>query len=100
MIMIKREDYLEAVESMRPVDAPREKQKIKTTYAEIIVGGTKEKPYYNIRYYDPEAGEIMVGFGSYYLDNVWGWLSEEFEIIKPEEGHNGEELFLWRKEKR
>ena len=55
--------------------------KIKTPFAEIIVSGTTEKPYYNIIFLDPEYGEYEVCFGSYYLENVRKWLSEEFEIV-------------------
>ena len=55
--------------------------KIKTPFAEIIVSGTTEKPYYNIVFFDPECWEYEVCFGSYYLENVRKWLSEEFEIV-------------------
>ena len=56
-------------------------QKIKTHFAKIIVGGTAEKPYYNILFFDPADGEYHVGYGSYCLDYVFQWLSEVFEII-------------------
>lgn len=54
--------------------------KIKTPYAKIFVGGTAEKPYYNILYFDPADREFHVGFGSFSLDYVFKWLADEFEI--------------------
>ena len=58
------------------------KHKIKTPFARIIVEGTPAKPYYNIEYFDPTDKEYHIGFGSYYLDNVFNWFAEEFEIIE------------------
>ena len=55
--------------------------KIKTHFAKIIVDGTAEKPYYNILYFDPTDRIYHVGFGSYFLEYVFKWLSEEFEIV-------------------
>lgn len=65
-------------------DGKRDAQKhpkIKTHFAKIIVEGTVEKPYYSILYYDPAKKEYFNGYGSYYIVNVFQWLSEEFEII-------------------
>lgn len=56
--------------------------KTKTHFAKIVVGGTAEKPYYNIMYYDPADGEYHIGYGSYRLDFVCKWLSEEFEVVE------------------
>ena len=56
--------------------------KTKTHFAKIVVGGTAEKPYYNIMYYDPAEGEYHIGYGSYRLDFVFKWLSEEFEVVE------------------
>ena len=60
----------------------QEKQKIKTPFAQIIVTGPYEAPYYQIMYYDPTDKEIHIGFASYYMKFVFDWLKEEFEIIK------------------
>ena len=57
-------------------------KKIKTNFARIIVGGKAEKPYYDILYFDPADGKYHIGFGSYYLEYVFKWLSEEFEIVE------------------
>lgn len=62
--------------------ADEHKHKIKTSFARIVVEGTPEKPYYNIEYFDPTDKEYHIGFGSYYLDNVFNWFAEEFEITE------------------
>ena len=54
---------------------------IRTHFAEIIVRGTADKPYYEILYFDTKDGSYHIGFGSYYLEYVFKWLSEEFEIV-------------------
>lgn len=59
------------------------KHKIKTPFARIIVGGTPEKPCYDILYFDPTDGKCHIGFGSYRLDYVFRWLAEEFEVTEP-----------------
>lgn len=55
--------------------------KIRTNYARIVVDGTAEKPYYSIEWYDPKKQEYYLGFSSYYIENVFNWLSEYFEIV-------------------
>lgn len=57
-------------------------KKIKTHFARIIVCGKPEKPYYNILYFDPTDRTYHVGFGSYFLEYVFQWLAEEFEIVE------------------
>ena len=56
--------------------------KIKTNFAKMIVDIIEEKPYYNILYFDPRDNEYHVGFGSYVLENTFGWLLENFELDK------------------
>lgn len=58
--------------------------RIKTPYARIYVSGTPEKPYYGITYFDLTDGEMHSGFGSYSLDFVFKWFSEEFDVAKPD----------------
>lgn len=65
-------------------------QRIEGTFPEIIVEGTAGKPYFCIRYIDRNDGECYVGFGSYYLENVFNWLKEYFGperacVVDPEE---------------
>ena len=62
-----------------------EVNKIKTHFAKIIVEGTAEKPYYSILYYDPTAKEYYNGYSSYFIGNVFNWLSECFEIVETPE---------------
>lgn len=58
-----------------------EVDKIKTPFAHIIVGGTSEKPYYDIMWYGSD-GYLHIGYGSSCLEYVFKWLSEEFEVIE------------------
>lgn len=72
-------DYI----SREAASADECKHKIKTPFAKIIMGGTPEKPCYDILYFDPADGKCHIGFGSYRLDYVFQWLTEEFEITEP-----------------
>lgn len=74
----------EYIENVTNADDFGEVNKIKTPFAQIIVCGTAEKPYYNILYFDPLDGCCHIGFGSYFIDCVSKWLSEEFEITEDE----------------
>lgn len=56
--------------------------KIKVSSAEIVVHGTKEKPYYEIKYFDLFDNEMHIGYSSYNLDIVFGWLEECFEVVE------------------
>lgn len=57
---------------------PTARERIKTTFARIIVSGTAKKPCYNIMYF--ACGEMYIGFGSYKLQLVQKWLREEFDV--------------------
>ncbi len=72
-------DYI----SREAATAGSDRNKIKTPFARIVVGGTPEKPCYNIWYFDQTDGECHIGFGSYCLGNVFNWLAEEFEVTEP-----------------
>ena len=61
---------------------PRETNKIKTHHSRIVVDGTAEKPYYSIEWYDPTKNEYFLGYSSYYIDYVFKWLDECFEIVE------------------
>lgn len=58
-----------------------ESKKIKVSSAEIVVHGTKEKPYFEIKYFDLSDHETHIGYSSYNLDIVFGWLEKYFEIV-------------------
>lgn len=55
--------------------------KIKVTSADIVVHGTVERPYYEIKYLAIGEDEYRIGYSSYDLKNVFGWLQECFEIV-------------------
>lgn len=57
-------------------------EKIKVTNAEIVVHGTVDKPYYEIKYYRLDDGECRIGYSSYNLKYVFKWLEEYFDIVK------------------
>ena len=56
-------------------------EKIKVTSAEIIVTGNAEKPYFEIKYYCVNDSECHIGYSSYDLKIVFGWLDKYFDII-------------------
>lgn len=62
-------------------------EKIKASSAEIIVRGTKEKPYYEIKYFDLSDNEWKIGYGSYKLEFVFAWKEVCFEIVDDESKH-------------
>lgn len=57
------------------------KEKINVSEAEIVVHGTADKPYYEIKYLPIGEREYHIGYSSYDLSNVLNWLKECFEII-------------------
>jgi hypothetical protein len=61
---------------------PIETEKIRTHHAKIVVECTTGKPYYSIEWFDPAKNEYYLGYSSYSVDNVTGWLSEYFEIVE------------------
>lgn len=69
-----------AEKEMQSADVCTNKNKIKTNFAKIFVSGTPAMPCFNILYFDPADQDYHVGFSSYYLEYVFKWLSEEFEI--------------------
>lgn len=81
----RKEANRQAADTLEKLAAEkRNEHQIKTPYARIYVSGTPEKPYYGITYFDLTDGEMHSGFGSYSLDFVFKWFSEEFEIAKPD----------------
>lgn len=59
--------------------------KIKVSSAEIVVSGTKDKLYYEIKYSDLSDNEIHIGYGSYDLEIVFEYLEKYFEIVNEED---------------
>ena len=66
--------------------------KIRVSSAEIVVHGTKEKPYFEIKYFDLSDNEMHIGFSSYKLDVVFEYFEKYFDIVnkenKPEHSQN------------
>lgn len=56
-------------------------EKIKVTSLEIIVTGTKDKPYFEIKYKVVGKEDYNIGYSSYDLNNVLNWKEECFEIV-------------------
>ena len=54
--------------------------KVETHFARVIVDIIDDKPYYHILFFDPRDCEWHIGFGSYSIENTFGWLRENFEI--------------------
>lgn len=73
------DNFLHAVEVVGNV---HDVVKIPVCELEIIVTGTKEKPYYEIKYFDLRDKKYHIGFSSYNLDNVYAWKDESFRLVE------------------
>lgn len=56
--------------------------KIKVTSLEVIVTGSKIKPYYEIKYKEVGTDNYNIGYSSYNLDFVLDWKEKCFELVK------------------
>lgn len=56
-------------------------KKIKVTSLEIIVTGTKDKPYFEIKYKEVGKEDYHIGYSSYDLNKVLDWKERDFEIV-------------------
>lgn len=61
----------------------KDREKIQTPYAHIIVTKICENLYFEIEYYDIRHHETMIGYGSYNLNNVLHWFETAFEVQNP-----------------
>lgn len=59
-------------------------EKTKVESIEIIVEGTKEQPYYEIKYKKVGSDYYCIGYGSYYLECVFEWKEQCFELVEQE----------------
>ena len=57
-------------------------EKVTVTSLEIIVTGTKEKPYFEIKYKEVGKEDYNIGYSSYDLNNVFDWREECFELVE------------------
>ena len=60
-------------------------EKIKVTKLQIIVSGTKEKPYYELMYKEVGKDDFNIGYSSYDLNNVFDWKENCFELVVTED---------------
>ena len=67
----------------------KEQKKIKVGSIDIVVTGTKEKPYYAIKYRKIGNNEDYIGYGSYTLGYVLEWKEQCFELIEQENNDFG-----------
>lgn len=67
----------------------KEQKKIKVESIDIVVTGTKEKPYYAIKYRKIGNNEDYIGYGSYTLGYVLEWKEQCFELIEQENNDFG-----------
>lgn len=67
----------------------KEQEKIKVDSIDIVVTGTKEKPYYAIKYRKIGNNEDYIGYGSYTLGYVLEWKEQCFELIEQENNDFG-----------
>ena len=56
--------------------------KIKVTSLDVIVTGSKRKPYYEIKYKEVGTDNYNIGYSSYNLDFVLDWKEKCFELVK------------------
>ena len=60
-------------------------EKIKVTKLNIIVTGTKEKPYFELMYKEVGKEYYNIGYSSYNLNNVFDWKEKCFELVVSED---------------
>ena len=63
--------------------------KVKVEEAEIVVHGTADKPYFEIKYREVGKKGYNIGYSSYDIRNVFGWLESEFEVVGKSGMSNG-----------
>lgn len=56
-------------------------EKVKVTSLQIIVTGTKDKPYFQIKYKEVGKEDYNIGYGSYDLNYVFDWKDNCFNIV-------------------
>lgn len=62
-------------------ESAQEIKKEKVSRYQIIVTGTKDKPYFEIEYDSLSDNKTHVGYSSYDLNIVFGYLDDYFEIV-------------------
>lgn len=60
-------------------------EKTKVTSDEIIVTGTADKPYFEIKYKEVGKDYYNIGYSSYCLENVFAYREKYLELVKERE---------------
>lgn len=63
--------------------------KVKVEEAEIVVHGTADKPYFEIKYREVGKKDYNIDYSSYDIRNVFGWLESEFDVVGKSGKSNG-----------
>ena len=81
-VLVMNDDLISLESNAKNID------KVRVSRAEIVVHGTKEKPYYEIEYFDLSDNEMHIGYSSYKLDIVFEYLEKYFDIVDEKGGLN------------
>lgn len=65
-------------------------EKNKVTSLEIIARRIDDKPYYEVKYREVGKKEYSIGYSSYSLKTVLGFIDEYFEIVESKEQTNAD----------
>lgn len=75
-------------------------EKIKVTSLEIIVTGTVDKHYFEIKYKEVGRKDYNIGYSSYDLNNVFGWKEDCFEIVNQLAEEYDNDVCEWKQHER
>lgn len=78
--IIKGEKKMEETTCGMSSDADLKAKKVKVLRVQIIVVGTKEKPYYEIMYHTLD-GKSHIGYGSYNINIAFDYMHDCFDIV-------------------
>lgn len=65
---------------------------VKVNSLEIIVRMIDDKPYYEVKYREVGKKEYSIGYSSYSLKTVLGFIDEYFEIVESKEQTNADKI--------
>lgn len=68
------------------------KSMVKVNSLEIIVRMIDDKPYYEVKYREVGKKEYSIGYSSYSLKTVLGFIDEYFEIVESKEQTNADRI--------
>ena len=65
---------------------------VKVNSLEIIVRMIDAKPYYEVKYREFDEKDYSIGYSSYSLKTVLGFIDEYFEIVESKEQTNADRI--------